>query len=296
MTKTISIMSDLHLEFAVLADLPGGDILILAGDIWLARDMAPNKQDADSRKRRKRYEKFCAEELAKYGRVLAITGNHESYGSNIDFMDDTIREFLAKRAPHARLLSNETEVIDGVAFLGTPLWATCGAGSPMLEWTIGRGMNDFRLIWTSKLPPADWKMVMRNGERHFLPRDANLLHEQAVAWLRAELPKHDAAIVIGHHAPSMLSAGGEHYGTEDLDLAYCSNQHELIELNTNINIFIHGHTHRAERYQIGSTKIVANPRGYFPAEPISRQFDPAAADITMADILAARPIELAAAK
>lgn len=289
-------MSDLHLEFAALTDLPGGDILILAGDIWLARDMPSKAQDADSRKRRKRYEKFCAEELAKYGRVLVITGNHESYSFNIDFMDNTIREFLAKHAPHARLLSNETEVIDGVAFLGTPLWATCGVGSPMLEWAIGRQMNDFRLIRTSKPPPADWKMVMRNGERHFRPGDASLLHGRAVAWLQAELPKHEAAVVIGHHAPSMLSANGHRYDTEDLDLAYCSNQHALIEAHPQATVWIHGHTHRAECYQIGSTKIVANPRGYFPDEAVSRQFDLVAADITMADILAAKPIASAAAK
>jgi hypothetical protein len=61
----ISIMSDLHLEFAPLSGLPGGDVLILAGDIWLVRDMRPEKNDAGSRSRRKRYVKFCREELSK---------------------------------------------------------------------------------------------------------------------------------------------------------------------------------------------------------------------------------------
>src|ERR1700741_3729700 len=35
----ISIMSDLHLEFADLSGLPGGDTLLLAGDIFTAAPM-----------------------------------------------------------------------------------------------------------------------------------------------------------------------------------------------------------------------------------------------------------------
>ena len=81
---SVSIMSDLHLEFADIT-LPGGDILILAGDIWLARDMTTD--GSANPDRRKRYVRFCQHELRKYARVLAITGNHESYGFCIDCQD-----------------------------------------------------------------------------------------------------------------------------------------------------------------------------------------------------------------
>jgi hypothetical protein len=90
----ISVMSDLHLEFAPLSDLPGGDVLILAGDIWLYRDMRPERNDAGSRSRRKRYVKFCREELSKYRHVLIITGNHESYGDLYEEMDEVLRASL----------------------------------------------------------------------------------------------------------------------------------------------------------------------------------------------------------
>ena len=275
----VSIMSDLHLEFAGLSDLPGGDVLILAGDILTIRHLRSNKTDADSRSRRKCFEKFFLEEVSKYGRSLYVAGNHEPYSANIDEMDDILREFLADCAPNTRLLANETEVIDGIAFLGTPLWATCGVGNPVLEMAIGGGMNDFRLIRTNRPAPEGAAIRMVGKERVFTLRDANELHQDAVAWLHSELPKHDRCVVIGHHAPSLLSAAGDR--TEDLDLAYCSNQHALIEASPQIIAWIHGHTHREERYQIGETKIIANPRGYFPDERCSRNFDPVAADFTL---------------
>lgn len=146
---------------------------------------------------------------------------------------------------------------------------------------IGSGMNDFRLIRTNRPVPEGAAVRMVGKERVFTPRDANELHQDAVAWLRSELPKYDRCVVIGHHAPSLLSAGGDHLGTQALDLAYCSNQHTLIEASAQIIAWIHGHTHREERYQIGETKIIANPRGYFPDEPRSRNFDPAAANLML---------------
>lgn len=274
MTK-VSVMSDLHLEFHALGDLPGGDVLILAGDIWTARHMA------EPQPVRERFERFCRKEMAKYERVFMVTGNHEPYGFNIDRMDETIKSFLAENAPHAKLLNNETEIIDGVAFLGTPLWATCGVGNPTHELAIRVGMSDFRLIRTGKAASAGSINESIGSERVFTPHDANEMHEAAVAWLAGELPKHDRCVAIGHHAPSLLSAIGARLGTEILDSAYCSNQHALIEANPQIAVWIHGHIHKEERYHIGPTKIIANPRGYFPHERISRNFDPSAADFEL---------------
>jgi Icc-related predicted phosphoesterase len=282
----ISVVSDLHLEFAPLSGLPGGDLLILAGDIWLYRDMRPEKNDAGSRSRRKRYVKFCDEELSKYARVLIITGNHESYGDLYEEMEEVLRVFLSEHASHATLLHNQVIEIGGVTFLGTTLWSSCGAGNAELQRVIRSNMNDFRLIRT-QLPilEGDWALRPAKGAyRIFTPSDANSLHREAVAWLSDQLPKHSRCVVIGHHAPSFLSAGAGHYGDNKLDSAYCSSLDPLIKAHPQIQLWIHGHTHQAERYRIGNTQIVANPRGYFPDEPRSRCFDPAAADFTFAEV------------
>jgi hypothetical protein len=158
-------------------------------------------------------------------------------------------------------------------------YARCIAGS-MKQHREKTG-KAVQLLFAVRPAPEDAAVRMVGKERVFTPRDANEMHQNAIAWLRSELPKYDRCVVIGHHTPSLLSAGGDHYGTEDLDLAYCSNQHALIEANPQIIAWIHGHTHCEERYQVGETKIIANPRGYFPDEQRSRNFDPAAADFTL---------------
>ena len=288
----VTVMSDLHLEFAGLSGLPGGDILILAGDIWTVRHMRSNRQDADSRGLRKRFEKFCREELSKYLHVLIITGNHEGYGEVYEELHDVLGHFLALHASHATLLNNEVAKIGGVAFLGTPLWSSCGVGNPVAEQIIRRTMNDFHLIRTnSPVLEGDWALRPANGKpRIFTPADANMLHRNAVAWLREELPRHDCCVVIGHHAPSLRSSGGGHTGDNDLDLAYCGQLDGLILDHPQIKVWIHGHTHRDERYSIGGTRVIANPRGYFPDERCARAFNPAAADFDLDEVGASPPL------
>ena len=67
---TVSVLSDAHLEFSPL-ELPGGDILLLCGDTLVAKHL---QEGEFSTERRERYEEFCAKQLSKYGKVLAISG------------------------------------------------------------------------------------------------------------------------------------------------------------------------------------------------------------------------------
>jgi hypothetical protein len=272
-------MSDLHLEFDANLDLPGGDIAILAGDIWLIRHMQDGSDD-DHRG----YEAFCKRQLSKYERVLLTYGNHEPYGALIDDVEPVITAFLAKHAANAQLLINRSVEIDGVAFLGSPLWATCGATSERTRKAIRGGMNDFQLIRTKHEASEGIQERKMGDARIFDPLDANRLHQDAVGWLEAELPKHKRCVVFTHHAPSFMSAGGGHAKDKTLDSAYCSNLHELIEANPQIHTWIHGHTHRHENYRVGNTRIIANPRGYVGHERIAYTFDASAADFDTEEV------------
>jgi hypothetical protein len=193
-------------------------------------------------------------------------GNHEFYGSNLDDAPEMAHDFLARHAPHARLLDNDVEEIDGVRFIGTTLWAPCGAGKPITEMAIARGMNDFKLIKSL-------------SGMLFTPAQAADFHAQDRAWLREEI---EAAaglrcVVITHHAPSILC--DSHGGT--LGEAYCSNQHGLIEANPHIALWAFGHTHESARFTIGETEVVSNPRGYAGHELIAKHFNVTAADRTI---------------
>ena len=83
----INIISDLHLDFADLT-LPGGDVLIMSGDICEARHLKKDMYNKDMilfehenpLQRPDRYYRFLAEECSKYREVIMVMGNHEHYG------------------------------------------------------------------------------------------------------------------------------------------------------------------------------------------------------------------------
>jgi predicted phosphohydrolase len=262
---TLSIMSDLHLELAEAPKLKGGDILLLAGDIWTAAHIE-NRGAA-----RRRFEAFCKKELSKYGLIFLVHGNHEYYGSTLEEAPRIIQEFLEDHAPQAVVLDNASYCAGRVCFIGSTLWATHGAGDKEAEARIGTHLTDF-------------KAIRFGGRLRFTPKTANALHQKAAAFLRQELTKQKkagrAVIVITHHAPSFQSKAGRHY-TLDLDAAFYSDQEPLIAAHPEIVLWAHGHSHTSCRYRIGSTTIVSNQRGYLGSDPEALSFDPSAADSTL---------------
>lgn len=256
----------------------------MAGDIFSAFSLSPRRQDAESRSARKRAEKFCQNELSQYQRVLYVMGNHESYRETIEATPGILREFLAKHAPNTQLLDNEMVEIDGVAFLGTTLWARCGVGVGANEWLIGNGMRDFERINTTAIADFSEQMrISRDGTRRFRPADANRLHQLNKLWLAETAPRDRPVVVITHHAPSFQSGRANEFGEAYMDDAYCGNLVDFFLERPNIKLAVHGHTHRNEHYRIGETLVIANQRGYFPMEPSSRKFDPSAEDVDTKD-------------
>lgn len=262
----LSIASDLHLELAEAPGLKGGDILLLAGDIWTAAHIE-NRGLV-----RRRFEAFCKKELSKYGLVFLVHGNHEYYGSTLEAAPRIIEEFVEEHAPHVIILDNASHVVGGVCFIGSTLWASHGAGRPAAEMIIGAHLTDFRAI--------------RFGDRvPFTPKTANALHVKALAFLKEELARQKKAgrtvIVITHHAPSFQSKAGRQY-TLNLDAAFYSDQEDLIAAHPQIALWCHGHSHASCRYEIGNTIVVSNQRGYLGLDAEAEHFDSGAADFLLA--------------
>jgi Icc-related predicted phosphoesterase len=280
----LTSISDLHLEFCPAPELPGGDILVLAGDIFSAFPFRPWRQDAESRKARKRAETFCKTQLSKYQKVLYVTGNHEPYRELIEDSADILRLFLTNHAPNLTLLDNEMVEIGGISFMGTTLWARCGFDTGE-EYRIANAMRDFSAIRTRHPPLNKHRFFDETGERSFAPEDAHRLHTAAKQWLQDSIPATKPVVLITHHAPTFLSGHGVNYGSAYLDDAYCGNLIDFFHRHPNIKFAVHGHTHHPEHYRIAETLIVSNPRGYFPMERQSRFFDPSAEDIDLEELV-----------
>ncbi|MDX3927841.1 MAG: metallophosphoesterase [Shinella sp.] len=245
------IISDLHLEFGqpfVQPPPPEADVLVCAGDL-LTRGIAPSIE-------------WLATNLPSSMPVVFTAGNHEYYGGSVQ---ESIREarLLRDRFPQIHFLENEAVNIGGTRFVGATLWTDfrLNGGDPELAMAAAQsGMNDYKKIKFCKLP-----------YRKFKPIHAYRKHQESRAFLKSALENATArtTVVLTHHAPSPRSIPPEFKG-DPLSACYASDLEDLI-VDEQPALWVHGHVHHGFDYQIGRTRVVANPRGY-PGERTG--FDP----------------------
>jgi len=248
----IHVMSDLHLEFAPL-DLPGGDVLLLAGDVCVAAHLDEHRTDDRARSHKKVCKKFFFEECSKYNSVYYIAGNHEHYHGIFDHTVETLREFLI--GSNVKVLDKEVVNLDGWNLYAATMWTDYNANDIWAKMAAQRGLNDHHLI----------KKLKNNTLGKFSADDAleehNLalkkLDEMLYDWPIIDKP----TIVMTHHAPTYNSIH-ERYRGDALNYAYSSDLSETILRHKNIKYWFHGHTHDGFDYMVGDCRVIANPRGY----------------------------------
>jgi predicted phosphodiesterase len=262
----VNLISDLHLEFGDL-ELPGGEVLIIAGDACESRTLSkhpydPGALEESSGRRPDRAARFFWEECTKYQHVLYVMGNHEHYHGKFNRTAHELRACLPKKV---QLLEQDTVIIDDVVFLGATMWTDCNRGCPVTMETLKSGMNDYRVItWDG------------GGYRKLHPRDTAKIHQQTKDWLRGQLSEHQdrKVVVITHHAPSDLSIAPPYRNDLYLNGGYRSDLSDLILDHPQIRYWVHGHTHDPFDYAIGDTRVRCNPRGYVGHESRPDEFDP----------------------
>lgn len=166
------------------------------------------------------------------------------------------------------LLDDSEVTIDRVRYLGGTLWTDfqCRPAYASFEDAERHarsrsGMMDYRKIKTGAGRSSD----------NFTPRDSIGAHKATRRFLRDALEKPvpgvHTTVVVTHHAPSPQSL--EHGSVTSVgDCCYASDLANLlvgddgVALPTAPDLWIHGHIHSGRDYEIGATRILANPRGY----------------------------------
>jgi predicted phosphodiesterase len=250
----INLASDLHLEFSTDLVLPGGDVLILAGDLCEAKNLKqPKIQD------------WVFENLTKYRDVLYVLGNHESYGMRIDRTKELVEEYMPE---NVRVMENQTHVIDDVMFVGGTLWTDMNRG-------------DGRTMMRCKFDMSDYKHItMFNraaGAYHKLtPEHTTVLHRATRDYIVAEADANPdkKLVVITHMLPSNQAISEEYKDDYTLNGAFASDLDDIIISHPNIKTWCFGHTHDFKDFVVGETRLLCNPRGYYGFEQRVKEFDP----------------------
>lgn len=252
------ILSDMHLRGDYEPRVPQADICICAGDIsnnmrqsfaWLARRVRPHMP------------------------VVFVAGNHEFYDSSIS----TMREAAGHYAGYLGIdfLDNASVVIGGVRFVGGTLWTDYELAAMALEGEAREKEVAWAMINSRQQLNDHHCITLGPVDRLFRPSDAAQLHRETRAFIEAELsrPFDGPTVVVTHHAPHPRSISPEFTGSS-INPAFVSDLTGTIT-GGRPDLWVHGHVHSSHDYVVGSTRILANPRGYVRKEqPENPDFDP----------------------
>lgn len=272
----LAICSDLHLEFADinLTNNEGADVLILGGDIMIAEDLhnhplsaieqanmngmnlGPRQNDAQ---RYRNFLKRCSEEFPN---VIYIAGNHEFYHGRFH---DSIEHLKNECSvfDNVYFMENDTKIINDILFIGSTLWTDCNKGDPLTQHALCDLMNDYRIIRNDKLGYTKLRPI------HTLER-----HRHSLQYISHVVKQNSdrKIVVVGHHAPSLLSTHSMYKDQYLMNGGYRSDLSEFILDHPQIKLWTHGHTHTPFDYMIGSTRVACNPRGYHGHEQVASDF------------------------
>ncbi len=263
----LAIASDLHVEFGdiVLTNTEAADVLILAGDICMLRDL--EKQSEQGNRARNFFQRVSAE----FPRTLYVMGNHEHYSGDFAKGPERFRKFCEQHhIVNITLLDKESVVIDGYDFHGGTLWTDFNDMDTFTMHNAATAMNDYQGVKNSD-DTVSWK---------FLPKHALRDHSRMVDYLQKCMDTYresgredNRVVVITHHAPSQLSIHEKYAHDTLMNGNFYTNLDAFILANPQIQLWIHGHMHDPFDYGLGGTRVVCNPRGYMGYEQRAREFE-----------------------
>lgn len=248
----LQIVSDLHLEFSDIniTNQNGADALILAGDILVADKLFKHNSDIGQR-----FRDFLKRVSFQFPHVIYVAGNHEFYGSGHFYGHvDLLREWCSNNYNNVYFLEDDVKRIGDVLFVGGTLWTNLNQGDPLTILHVKERMNDYRAIKND-----------RRGYTPIKPADTMERHMRTKDYFKTVIDNtkdDEKIVVVGHHTPSWQSCAEQYRHDYLMNGAYHNNLDEFILDRPKIKLWIHGHTHVAFDYMIGSTRVVCNPRGY----------------------------------
>ena len=257
------LLSDLHLEFGRFTfprlTTDKETTLLLAGDIELTR--------------KKGVMRALMQLLSnQFKHVVYVYGNHEYYDTNFGSADRLATK-LSLEFDNVSILNNDVMYVDDVAVIGATLWTDFDKENPIIMNQINdryNGLTDYQVIrkGQSAAPNVD------ASYEKITPSFILYKHYESREFIFNQIAKEKKlgrkVIVVSHHGPTWQSVSSN-YICDNMNGGYVSDLSEEI-LNHNPEVWVHGHVHNSFDYLVGDTRVLCNPRGYYPSN-LNKEFD-----------------------
>lgn len=270
----IQVISDIHLDHESIAihraqgskkkferfiprNEGGADVLVVAGDLHTGVNIFTDKVLPTG-------ETWFTAVSPYYKEIVVVLGNH-------DFWDGSLlgHAYLWKErlwnlgVTNVHVLDKSCIEIGGVLFAGGTMWTNYN-DNPTWAAAAAHEMNDFaytEYMEGHRLRPVHLKEDHRlfdfflHGVRNVAARDTRL-------------------VVVTHHAPTAMSVDPM-YGAPSNSCYYEDMSDHMLPFGDEVTpaLWVHGHVHKNQDYMCGNTRVVCNPRGYFPAY-LNNKFNP----------------------
>jgi Icc-related predicted phosphoesterase len=176
-------------------------------------------------------QKLYSRLLECYDQVLVVSGNHEHWGANIA----QAQAAMASGTPRIHVcLEPQYVTLKGQRFFAGTLWYRRPTKNQVQNFV------DMQVIKT----PKGWFFQQQKLFQEGLYQSQGL----------------EDTIVVSHHLPSPKSTPAVYNYSPVNHFFVCNLTKAIKELKP--KLWLHGHTHEPCDYAVGSTRIVANPRGY----------------------------------
>lgn len=231
--------------------------LVIAGDLWTDRKFLNRKYPTG--------ESWLARVSRRFKYVIFVLGNHDYWSTNMSHEPKKIKaELQVQELNNVYLLENDVLILDNVKFVGSTLWTDYNRHDLSLMMDADKLMNDYKKI---RFGTNSYKKVTSANLYNTHINSRNFIFQNSV-----KDNEEQKIIVVTHMPPSSKSVESKYLeNPKPINYLYYSSMEEKIN-ESEIDIWMHGHTHNCANYKIGETKVLANPRGY--VGHFSLGFDP----------------------
>jgi len=243
----IKLISDLHTEFKPPRQFQdylrydGEDVLILAGDIAVGHTNAFD----------------LIQDFRKEGfkDIIYVPGNHEYYGTSVREFDSKM-ELKCKSIEGVHFLNPDWVKIGDTIFVGGTLWTNFRC-NPIAELDAAASISDFYHI---------------KGFRTELAALMYYKHLKMFMDIAKMFPS-EKKVFISHFLPTVECISQRFRESGNLLNNYFANDLTEFVENLENSTWMFGHTHDSVDINIGTTRMLCNPYGYYGHE-VNPDFKP----------------------